>query len=300
MDDTSNALLFDARNFYYIGNFMSCINTVLPEQTTGTPDLLAYSYYSYLAIESARLINSEIKENNPTALVAFRYLYEYLENPEKREEITQFFINKLQGDLGDTNIWLMTGAIVFCREELYENALKVLQGNDDLECMALSIYCLLKMNRIDLAKPILAKMQEKSDDATLTQLAQAWIGVLSGGDQLQDAYHIFQEFCDKYSATPLLLNGQAVCHIGQERHDEAEDVLKESLAKKHNDYDTLVNLIVLSHLTGKSAEVIGRYVEQLKQFYPNSGFVTDYTKKASEFDRLCLQYQESNKVAPLY
>lgn len=103
---------------------MSCINTVLPEQTTGTPDLLAYSYYSYLAIESARLINSEIKENNPTALVAFRYLYEYLENPEKREEITQFFINKLQGDLGDTNIWLMTGAIVFCREELYENALK--------------------------------------------------------------------------------------------------------------------------------------------------------------------------------
>lgn len=286
-----NATLFDARNFYYIGNFMNSINTVLPEQSTGSPELLAYSYYSYLAIESARLITSEIKPDNSTALVAFRYLNDYLEKPEEREEIVQFFVDKLQKDIGDTNIWQVTAAIVFCREGLYENALKALHGSDDLECMAITVQCLLHLNRIDLAKQTLAKMQEKSDDATLTQLAQAWVNIATGGDQLQDAYHIFQEFCEKYGSTPLLLNGKAVCHIGQERYEEAETDLKEALNKKHNDYDTLVNMVVLSHLTGKSNEAINRYIEQLKQFHPKSPFVTDLAKKEEEFDRLCMQYE---------
>lgn len=168
---------------------------------------------------------------------------------------------------------------------------RILHGSTDLECMALNIYCLLKLNRVDLAKQILAKMQEKSDDATLTQLAQAWVGVASGGKGLQEAFHIFQEFCEKYQSTPLLLNGQAVCHIGQERYDEAEGVLRASLSKKHNDYDTLVNLIVLSHLNNKSNEITNRYLEQLRQFFPNSEFIVDYDKKEQEFDNLCLQYQ---------
>ncbi len=41
--------------------------------------------------------------------------------------------------------------------------------------LALQIY--VSMSRIDLARKELKKMQEKDEDSTLTQLAQAWINI---------------------------------------------------------------------------------------------------------------------------
>ncbi|KAH8248709.1 hypothetical protein KR032_002385 [Drosophila birchii] len=289
-EEDTNSALFDARNEYYVGNFMGSINFVLPEQGTAGSELLSYMYLSYLAIDSGRIVASDIKENNATPLQALRLVHEAFEQPSRTEELLEKLTDKVAGDEDETNIWHIATAIVYCHDGQFENALKILHGSTNLESMALSVQCLLRLQRVDLAKQLVAKMQEISDDATLTQLAQAWVALAQGTEQMQDAFHIYQEFCEKFKPTPALLNGQAVVHLGLERYEEADAVLRESLLKKHNDYDTLINLMVLAHLTGKPAESVTRNLEQLRQFYPKSDFVTDLDKKSAEFDRLCLQY----------
>ncbi|KAH8255683.1 hypothetical protein KR038_008723 [Drosophila bunnanda] len=289
-EEDTNSALFDARNEYYVGNFMGSINFVLPEQGTAGSELLSYMYLSYLAIDSGRIVASDIKENNATPLQALRLVHEAFEQPSRTEELLEKLTDKVAGDEDETNIWHIATAIVYCHDGQFENALKILHGSTNLESMALSVQCLLRLQRVDLAKQLVAKMQEISDDATLTQLAQAWVALAQGTEQMEDAFHIYQEFCEKFKPTPALLNGQAVVHLGLERYEEADAVLRESLLKKHNDYDTLINLMVLAHLTGKPAESVTRNLEQLRQFYPKSDFVTDLDKKSAEFDRLCVQY----------
>ncbi|KAH8350792.1 hypothetical protein KR084_012194 [Drosophila pseudotakahashii] len=289
-EEDTNSALFDARNEYYIGNFMGSINFVLPEQGTAGSELLSYMYLSYLAIDSGRIVASDIKEGNATPLQALRLVHEAFEQPSRTEELLEKLTDKVAGEEDETNIWHIATAIVYCHDGQFENALKILHGSTNLESMALSVQCLLRLQRVDLAKQLVAKMQEISDDATLTQLAQAWVALAQGTEQMQDAFHIYQEFCEKFKPTPALLNGQAVVHLGLERYEEADSVLRESLLKKHNDYDTLINLMVLAHLTAKPAESVTRNLEQLRQFYPKSDFVTDLDKKSAEFDRLCLQY----------
>jgi len=42
---------------------------------------------------------------------------------------------------------------------------------------ALSLIIYLRMNRVDLATKEFKKLREKDEDATLTQMAQAWLNL---------------------------------------------------------------------------------------------------------------------------
>lgn len=201
-----------------------------------------------------RVVLDEINEGSPEEIQPLKLLAEYLSSKAKRETILSQIDQKLSGNVENSTL-ILVAATIYVNENNLETAFRILHMSESLEAIAFIIDILLKIDRVDLARKKLKDMQEKDDDATLTQLAQAWVNTATGGEKLQDAYYIYQELVDRYGNTPLLLNGQAVTFIGQGLYVEAEAALQEALDKDANYPDTLINLIALNRHTERSPDV---------------------------------------------
>merc|ERR1712096_265267 len=108
-----------------------------------------------------------------------------------------------------------------------------------------------------------------------------------GGDKLQDAFYIFHELAQKYGASATLLNGQAAALIQQGKYEEASGLLRATLDADSRNPETLINLAALSTYTGKSPDVVARYVRQVKDAAPEHAFCRDLQAKEAEFEAAC-------------
>ncbi|XP_017890467.1 coatomer subunit epsilon [Ceratina calcarata] len=288
--------LFDVKNHFYIGNYQQCINEAQKIKSSSSKVAVerdVFLYRAYIAQRKFRVVLDEINNSSPHSLQPLKMLADYFANPGRRDAIVSELRQATKHANSDNHNFLIVAATIFYHEKNLDQALRMLRNVDHLECLALTLQIYLKMDRLDLAKKELLTMQEKDDDATLTQLAQAWLNISTGGDKLQDAYYIFQDMIDKHSSTSMLLNGQATCFIGQARYEEAETVLQESLDKDSNNPDTLINMIVLYQHMGKPPEVTNRYLSQLKDSHLEHPFVKEYLEKETEFKILRKQYSTS-------
>lgn len=152
----------------------------------------AYLYRAYIAQKQFRVVLDEITGSSPSELQPLKILAEYFANPGQREaimtELQQNYANS------DNQNFYIAAATMYCHENNLEAALALLNNAYHLECLALKLIISLKMHRVDLAKKVLKQMQERDDDATLTQLAQAWVNTSVGGEKLQDVYYILQVY----------------------------------------------------------------------------------------------------------
>jgi len=287
--------LFEVRNSFYIGNFQHCVNeaqSVNPSTTDVRIERDVFLYRALTAQGKYGLVLDEIKSSSPAEIQSVRVLADFLQNPSKRETILKDIEKKLNGS-DFSEYFLLIAATMYYQSGDTDNALRCLFQSTALECSALSVQIYLGMDRVDLAKTEINRMQTTDEDATLTQLAMAWFNLYIGGEKAQDAFYIFQELGDKYTSTLTLLNGQAACYMRMGKFEDAEGVLQEALNKDSNNPETLINMAVLAQHLGKSAEVSNRYVSQMRAGHDTHGFTQDYQSKLNDFKRIAESYASS-------
>jgi len=289
--------LFPVRNNFFLGNYQAAVNAVMSGVTVDNDsqaierDVLLYR--SYIAMGNYGLVLAEIADDAPTALQAVKLLATYKSNPDGKEMV-MLTLKEWTNDpntMNNPTLLLIAGIIFTCEGKL-EDAIRNTHSGTTLEMLAMNVDIYIKMNRHDLAERESKLMQQMDDDATLTQLAAAWVSLAIGGKRMEEANSIFQDMSEKYDTgkTPLILNGMAVSLMAMNQYDEAERVLLESLGKSSNDAQTLENLIVCSSHLRKPAEVINRYLSQLKMAAPTCELISERTAWEAAFDRIASSY----------
>eukprot|EP01111_Echinosteliopsis_oligospora_P016272 TRINITY_DN668_c0_g1_i1.p1 TRINITY_DN668_c0_g1~~TRINITY_DN668_c0_g1_i1.p1 ORF type:complete len:291 (-),score=81.46 TRINITY_DN668_c0_g1_i1:58-930(-) len=279
-------VLFELRNKFLLGDYPGCINEADNVSTRNESDKLekdCYVYRSYIAQGDYKLVLDEIKKSANPTLQMVRQLALYMSSESNRADVLDVVKeNVADGTVANNQLIQLIVGIIYAQEGATEDALKCLHASGSLEGLALLIQMYIKIDRVDLAEKELKNMNKMDADATITQLATAWVYTALGGEKIQEAFHIFKELSDKYGVSVALLNAQAVCNIQLQKYEDAEAFLIEATGKNSKDPDTIANLITCYLFMKKPVD---RYVSQLKTNFPQHPWVVAVKAAEESFDR---------------
>lgn len=276
--------LFAVRNNFYLGAYQNVISegsVVLSGAEEQERD--AYVYRAYIAQGSYDLVISEIKDSAPMALQAVKLLAQHLGGRLSVAQLLSTLASYLSDPACNRNpIVLLMAGTSYAQLESYADALSACHLGLSLEMMALCVQVYLKMDRVDKAEQQLKAMAQVDDDATITQLATAWVNMHLGGAKIQEAQYIYQELGDRIGWTAYLYNGRAVSRMKQGDWEGAERDLLEAQSRDPKNVDTLANLITVGLHLGKS---VTRYTTQLKLASPQHPYILRLDSGESLFTR---------------
>lgn len=298
--------LFDVRTAYYIGAFQHCIQVAQKLKINNNPALSlerdTYVFRAYVAQKKYGVIFDEISASSSDPILKSIRFYAAFLNNQNSEDALPSAVSSFENIFNQLSpsenlAWLpnvLLASCYYCSGDI-DSALRTLSGvgSEALEVRALTIQCLLAIDRVDLARKEYKKMQDIDEDATLTQLAGAWVSLMMGGEKSQDAYYTFQDMADKTKSTSLLLNGMASAYLSQSKQDEADGTISEAQGVDENCPETLINAIKNRHLAGKGIKSGARFLSELKSGHQKHPYMQDYKEKEDLFDRLAGQYSNS-------
>ncbi|EDL90673.1 coatomer protein complex, subunit epsilon (predicted), isoform CRA_a [Rattus norvegicus] len=148
--------LFDVKNAFYIGSYQQCINEAQrvklssPEREVERDVFL---YRAYLAQRKYGVVLDEIKPSSAPELQAVRMFAEYLASENRRDSIVLELDREMSRSVDVTNTtFLLMAASIYFHDQNPDAALRTLHQGDGLECTAMTIQILLKLDRLDLAR----------------------------------------------------------------------------------------------------------------------------------------------------
>lgn len=287
--------LYTLRNRFWLGNFQMAIaegnnlNRLSDKLVTERDEFV---YRCYIGLGQYKLVISAVKDTAEPSLRAVKLLAQYMMDPAENGESVKATLVEWLADpsMSGCHTLHLIAALIYEKEDMMNEAFKAVNNQSTMEMTAFYAQLCLKIFRVDLAEKIVKKLMEADEDATLTQLVSAWVGIAKGGKGLKEAAFAYEELIDKFEPTLMLLNGLACCNLHQHNFEEAETHLVQALSKSHNDPDTLINIITCYHHMGKSAEIVDRYTSQLYEAAPNHPFVLKLKRAEAQFDRVAQQY----------
>lgn len=242
---------------------------------------------------------STVRHDAPLALQAVKQLAVYLSAPSGVEGQAQragalaradALVGTLaEGDAAGAAIVQSMAASMHIHEEQYEAALRCARSAGSLELMAVGVQVMLRMDRPDLADKQVKLMQERDDEACLTQLSAAAVCLALGGVRVKEAGLLYKDAIDRYGETVPVLNGGGVAATSTRAYPEAGRLLLDALAKDPDHPDTLANMVSLLQHTGKGGEA-GQYMDRLRRVAPGHPFVVGYARVEAAFDRVAATF----------